>query len=687
MQLQTAGYCISIRIRRATAKASGLLAGSPQQIGQGWQTITQIICGDEGVIYAIETDWQDPSGAQNAQLLYYRDLAQNGTGVWAFGGVGQVIGSGGWQNYIRVFSGGGGILYAIDTNGDLYFYRDLNRDGSPITAGGAKIGQGWNAVRDVAYGGDGIIYAVTQDGRLLWYRDLARDGTAQWANGGEGMQIGDGWLGIARLLSGQDGVLYGITTDGRMLFYRDLARNGDGVWANGGIGQQIGVGWWVGWQNGLQANYLADTLVAGYAWPMSVWPGEQVGFFVSAQSSYTVSYIQVKVDGSSIGAPVGPSFTGAATLQSTPPLPWQDGCGWAETFSLTIPDDWPPGPYSAQCTDSAGGVSHIVFNVKPGPRLADFAVLSATNTLNAYNAWGGRSKYAPGSHGAAKMSFLRPNPLSAPVDVFPPGTNGYGMPEFWVLNWMQDQGFTADVYTDADFEAGIPEPLAYNALILNAHPEYWSELMRDQLDAFLQGGGNLVYLGGNGLFERCTTLDGGTSLQFFGGVPPAREPNYFRNGASPRPERNVLGVAYLFPYPDAFGPAAPYQVVDAGHRFFRGTGLNNGDLFGLTGRNGAASGWETDSSIPGTLQPDGVIVSADLDSDRGTAPPNLQLLAVGMNDRIPAHMVYYRHPGGGIVFSVGSLNFTGALADDPIVQRIVANVLEECIDPSIGAGL
>jgi hypothetical protein len=241
-------------------------------------------------------------------------------------------------------------------------------------------------------------------------------------------------------------------------------------------------------------------------------------------------------------------------------------------------------------------------------------VLSATNTLNAYNTWGGRSKYAPGDHGVAKLSFQRPNPLSAPVDVFPPGENGYGMPEFWVLNWMQNQGFAADVYTDADFDAGIPEPLSYSALILNAHPEYWTELMRDQLDAFLQGGGNLVYLGGNGLFERCTTLDSGTSLQYFGGVPPGREPNFFRNGDSPRPERNVLGVAYLFPYPDPFGPAAPYQVVDAGHRFFRGTGLENGDLFGLTGRNGAASGWETDSSIPGTLLPDGMDVSADRDS-------------------------------------------------------------------------
>ncbi len=44
-------------------------------------------------------------------------------------------------------------------------------------------------------------------------------------------------------------------------------------------------------------------------------------------------------------------------------------------------------------------------------------------------------------------------------------------------------------------------------------------------------------------------------------------------------------------------------------------------------------------------------------------------------------MVYYRHPGGGIVFSVGSLTFTGNLADDPTVQRIVANVLDDAAIP------
>ena len=34
----------------------------------------------------------------------------------------------------------------------------------------------------------------------------------------------------------------------------------------------------------------------------------------------------------------------------------------------------------------------------------------------------------------------------------------------------------------------------------------------------------------------------------------------------------------------------------------------------------------------------------------------------------------------------GGFTFTGSLADDPTVQRIVANVLDECRDPSLAAG-
>src|SRR5262249_27953097 len=248
--------------------------------------------------------------------------------------------------------------------------------------------------------------------------------------------------------------------------------------------------------------------------------------------------------------------------------------------------------------------------------------------------------------------------------------------ELWTLNWMEDQGYNADVFTDADFERGIPWLQTYRALVLNTHPEYWTDIMRDRLDAYLAGGGNLVYLGGNGLFERCVAQDDGTSLQFFQGDPSLGcDRNYFRNANPPRPERAVLGVAFLYNnYLDKSLPA-PYQAVNGAHRFFRGTGLNTGDLFGTTGRNGPASGWEMDWSNAATA-PDGQVVTAWEGNDRGAPPAGTEVLAVGtnvpVNGSLVAHMVYYRHPSGGLVFSVGSLCFT----DDPTVQRIVANVLD-----------
>jgi hypothetical protein len=41
-----------------------------------------------------------------------------------------------------------------------------------------------------------------------------------------------------------------------------------------------------------------------------------------------------------------------------------------------------------------------------------------------------------------------------------------------------------------------------------------------------------------------------------------------------------------------------------------------------------------------------------------------------------AHMATYDHPGGGGVFSVGSIAFGGSLVVDPALQRIVRNVLD-----------
>jgi hypothetical protein len=111
---------------------------------------------------------------------------------------------------------------------------------------------------------------------------------------------------------------------------------------------------------------------------------------------------------------------------------------------------------------------------------------------------------------------------------------------------------------------------------------------------------------------------------------------------------------------------APYRVVDAGHWIYDGTGLNEGDLFGLKSLHrrcpGGASGHETDKLSP-------------------SSPPSARLLAKGLNpDDGGAHVVTFDTPRGGAVFSVGSISWVSSLPVDDAVARITENVVRRFLD-------
>jgi hypothetical protein len=55
------------------------------KIGSGWGDFTHLVSGGDGILYA-----STPDGS----LLFYRDMARDGTSNWAYGGTGQTIGSG-----------------------------------------------------------------------------------------------------------------------------------------------------------------------------------------------------------------------------------------------------------------------------------------------------------------------------------------------------------------------------------------------------------------------------------------------------------------------------------------------------------------------------------------------------------------------------------------------------------------
>jgi phospholipase C len=205
----------------------------PSVIGLGgWQNFKSVFSGGNGVIYAVD---------QKGELLLYRDKTQDGTGDVANP---TVVSVSGWQDFKTVFSGGDGIIYAIDQKGRLLFHRDNTRDGNGAVSGPSVIGlSGWQDFMFLFSGGEGSIYAVDQKGRLLFFRDARRNGTGDVANP---KIIGQrGWQDFKSVFPGGNGIIYAVDSKGRLLFHRDLTRDGTGQVASPSV---IGLSGWQGFK-------------------------------------------------------------------------------------------------------------------------------------------------------------------------------------------------------------------------------------------------------------------------------------------------------------------------------------------------------------------------------------------------------------------------------------------------------
>lgn len=216
------------------------VTGSPgwtgQLIGTGWSGLN-VISGGDGVIYTI-----DSAG----NLHWYSDGNFAGGGPAWDPASGAVIGTG-WGSFTKVISGGDGVFYAVDSAGNLHWYRDLAMNGTANWApnSGAVIGTGWGTPTQFVAGGQGVLYAVQPDGTLVWFRHLSpMTGTASWADGGIGKIIGAGWGNFTRLASMGGGVLLARDATGTAWWYRSTdPLGGSGTWANGGNGIPEGAGW------------------------------------------------------------------------------------------------------------------------------------------------------------------------------------------------------------------------------------------------------------------------------------------------------------------------------------------------------------------------------------------------------------------------------------------------------------
>ena len=192
---------------------SGSIAGS------GWSTRSYrwIGHGGDGVVYLIDT---------SGNLRWYRYDAL--TGHW-LAGSGRPIGTG-WRlgtALTAVEVSTDGTFYVVTSTGALKIYRHHGR----LTGAGGwsvwTVGVGWHGPQVLAPNGDGTLYRQ-YGGRLYWYRHTDPEaGPVSWQGA---RTVGTGWR-FADLLPVGNGVLYGLSPSGAVRSYRNTGfRTGVAAW-------------------------------------------------------------------------------------------------------------------------------------------------------------------------------------------------------------------------------------------------------------------------------------------------------------------------------------------------------------------------------------------------------------------------------------------------------------------------
>jgi N,N-dimethylformamidase len=235
----------------AAVPASLLGVASAEAATDPLQKFIQLVPGGNGIIYAIQAD---------GTLLWYRHTSYlSGAATWANNGAARVIGTG-WHIFRTVLADASGQLFGFMPDGSIRWYKyvisNLNTGaGSWAGGGGAVIGSGFDAYPRVFGGWNGVIYGIDDSGQLWWHQYTADNGTAGWANGGGGSIIGSGFKDFPRIWADPNGVIYAVREGASYLYwYRYLGTNGSVSWANGGSGIVIGSAWGENYQKLAFAN-------------------------------------------------------------------------------------------------------------------------------------------------------------------------------------------------------------------------------------------------------------------------------------------------------------------------------------------------------------------------------------------------------------------------------------------------
>ncbi len=377
------------------------------------------------------------------------------------------------------------------------------------------------------------------------------------------------------------------------------------------------------------------------------------------------------------------------------------GFDWSADLTISIPQDARSGVFAVEIT-TMDGVERLPFFVRSGQPGAALAFLVPTSTYLAYAderlppvryPWHGTDRghvfsidngflclYDVHSDvsGVSLTSARRPRATLRDDYHYPLSNSPHLLSvDLQLLKFYAREGIAIDIVTDRDLhDDGLAALTPFRGVLTGSHPEYWSARMMAALHAYLDGGGNLAYLGGNG-FYWVVAYQGETmelrrvKSDIWSGRPGEAHMSITGEPGGNWEDRGLhnpqayLGVTYLIM---SFGPSRPYRRLE-GSRAAEFGWLFDGvsdEPIGQTGTVlGGAAGYEVDAIVRSEETPKNLVRLAtadDFDASFQVRPEVwLQDGEVERETLRCADMTIYRHAGGGQVFCTGSVAWIGAL--------------------------
>jgi hypothetical protein len=473
---------------------------------------------------------------------------------------------------------------------------------------------------------------------------------------------------------------------------------------------------------------LLEEGIVGYQNKLWFHPGDRPQVFVHSVGPYRARLVRQGIR-KELVLDLGSQ---QAHHREAPNAAWvADGLRWTPSWDYVLPATLQSGLYSL-ALQTPGHTFAVPFVVatpaEERGRGASIVVLANTPTWQAYNFYGGRSKYhsweehytppnrftpswryhlkqrckdiipvqlrhwlrrraapPPPPWQTKPLSIHRPFPFSG-LDMDQPETpftNHLAGGEWRLLAWLEREGIAYDFIAAEELHADPDLLSRYRAVILNTHAEYVSKEMYAGLrDFHEQQRGWLLNLSGNSLYCEVELTD--NAIRVVGGL--------FMDTCTD--ESQLLGVRFTR---NDIGTCAPFRVLQPKHWAFAGVDLSANGCFGKRSLNQDTpiTTEQMDPSRPGeSIGLAGHGASGwETDKRSDTAPRDITTIAKGMNRFGGADMVI-REPAQtrGGMFSASSITFAGSLLIDPVASQLVKNVVERAVQearavkPSTGNG-